>query len=82
MWRRMPDERKFRFRSRRWFPPNGLRVIFSFVRQQRRQHQLGHVFRQRRNRGENQRGWPTEKNRHRQWLIQTLRFVVMKPATF
>src|ERR1041385_3146869 len=47
---------------------------------QRCEHQLRHVFRQRSDSGENQRWWSTKKHSHRQWLIETLRFRIMKPA--
>ena len=59
----MPDERKFRFGSKP-VPFRACRVAshLQFLPgEQRRQHQLGHVFRQRRNRGENQRGGPPRK---------------------
>src|SRR5688572_19490453 len=48
--------------------------------EQRGEHELRHVFRQRRNRCEDQRRWTTQKHRHRQRLIQLLRLVIMKPA--
>src|SRR6185295_1810327 len=50
--------------------------------QQRCKHELGDVFRQRSDRSENERGWSTEKDRHRQRLIETLSFGVMKASAF
>src|SRR5262249_40902283 len=49
---------------------------------QRRKHELRHVFRQRRNRSEDERRWPTKKHGHRQRLTEKLSFVIMKAAAF
>src|SRR5689334_16443768 len=59
-----------------------LRELEFLSGEQGSQHQLGHVFGQRRDRREYQRRWSTEKNRHRQRLIETLSLVIMKPAAF
>src|SRR5687767_2280013 len=50
--------------------------------EQRGQNKFRNVFRQWRDRGEDQRRWTTEKHGYRQRLIQTFGFAVMKTATF
>ena len=80
----MPDEGEFRFRNEP-VPFRAERIarhLEFFPREQRCKHQLRNVFRQRRDGGKDERRWSTEKHRHRQRLIETLGFVIVKAATF
>src|SRR5918993_4624720 len=49
--------------------------------EQRRKDQLRYIFRQRCNRCEDQRGWPTQKHGHWKRLLEAFGLAVVKPAT-
>src|SRR5215207_5501199 len=81
---RVSDESEFRFccESMSFRAERVTRHLQFLSGEQRSKHKLGHVFRQRCNRGESERRRSTKKYRHGQRLIETLSFGVVKASAF
>src|SRR6185369_1197754 len=80
VWWSVSDQGELSFRGQavqrgaEWIP----RHFEFFPAEQRGEHEFGHVFRQRRNRRQDQRGWSTEKHSYRKRPAKALGLVVMK----